>query len=273
MYFGIPMLIAQISDLHLVPAGALAYATVDTGALLQEALAAVLRLEPLPACVLLTGDLVEAGDAPAYARLRALLEVLPMPCYLLPGNHDDRGALCAEFHGDHWRHVATMPAGFVQYSVEDFAVRLIVLDTSVPGAGHGELCPQRLAWLAAALDAPPARPTVIAMHHPPFATGLAEMDRLALRAGGAALETLLWAHPEVERVVCGHVHRPIMRRFGGTLVCTSPATAHQVAFDLRPEAPAALVMEPPGLLLHLWCDGALVTHQVVARAAGPARPF
>lgn len=267
------MLIAQISDMHLVPAGALAYDTVDTGALLQETRTALLRLDPLPDCVLLTGDLVEAGDAVSYARLRALLEPLPMPCYLLPGNHDDRTALCAEFHSDNRRHTARMPEGFVQYVVEDFAVRLIMLDTSVPGASHGELCARRLAWLQAVLAAQPVRPTIIAMHHPPFATGLAEMDGIALRTGAAELETLLRAHAQVERVVCGHVHRPIMRRFGGTIACTSPASAHQVAFDLHADAPAAFVMEPPGLMLHLWHEGAVVTHQVAVRDAGPARPF
>lgn len=267
------MLIAQLSDLHLVPAGARAYGTVDTGALLEETLVALRRLAPLPDCVLLTGDLVEAGDAASYAHLRAMLAPLPMPCYLLPGNHDDRAALCTEFTADGQRHAAQSEDGFVQYVVEDFAVRLIMLDTSVPGASHGELCERRLAWLHAALAAQPARPTMIAMHHPPFATGLAEMDRIALRTGTAALEALLRAHPQVERVVCGHVHRPIMRRFGGTIACTCPSSAHQVAFDLHAKAPAAFVMEPPGFLLHLWCDGALVTHQVAVRDAGPARPF
>lgn len=267
------MLIAQISDLHLVPAGNLAYDTVDTGTLLAETLAALLRLDPLPDCLLLTGDLVEAGDAASYARLRAMLAPLPMPCYLLPGNHDDRDALCAEFTADGQRHAARTKDGFVQYVVEDFAVRLIMLDTSVPGASHGELCEQRLAWLQATLAAQPTRPTVIAMHHPPFATGLAEMDSIALRTGVAALDALLRAHPQVERVVCGHVHRPIMRRFGGTLACICPSTAHQLAFDLHASAPAAFVMEPPGFLLHLWCADELVTHQLAVRDAGPARPL
>lgn len=267
------MLIAQISDLHLVPDGTYAYGTVDTGTLLQETLAALLRLDPLPDCVLLTGDLAEAGDAASYARLRAMLAPLPMPCYLLPGNHDDRAALCAEFTADGWRHADRDGHGFVQYVVEDFPVRVIVLDTTVPGAGHGELCERRLAWLQTVLAAQPARPTVMAMHHPPFATGLAEMDSLALRTGAAALETLLCAHPQVERVICGHVHRPIMRRFGGTVACICPSSAHQVAYDLHADAPAAFVMEPPGFLLHLWHEGTLITHQVAVRDAGPARPF
>lgn len=267
------MRIAQISDLHLVPAGARAYGTVDTGALLQETLSALLRLDPLPDCVLLTGDLAEAGDAASYTRLRAMLAPLPMPCYLLAGNHDERGALCAEFTADGFRHAAQTERGFVQYVVEDFAVRLVMLDTTVPGAGHGELCAARLAWLDAALAAQPARPTLLAMHHPPFATGLAEMDSLALRTGRTELERLLRAHPQVERVVCGHVHRTVVRRFGGTLACICPSTAHQLAFDLHASAPAAFVMEPPGFLLHLWCGDGLVTHQLAVRDAGAARPL
>src|SRR3546814_19533731 len=71
------------------------------------------------------------------------------------------------------------------------------------------------------------------MHHPPFITGIAHMDAIGLLAGTAELEQIVAAHPNVERIICGHLHRTIFRRFGGTLASTCPGPAHQVALDLR----------------------------------------
>lgn len=130
---------------------------------------------------------------------------------------------------------------------------------------------QRLDWLAQRL-AEDARPTVIAMHHPPFATDIAHMDTIGLLEGAAELEAIVRRHPQVERVLCGHLHRPIQARFGGTLASTCPSPAHQVALDLRPEGPDCFVMEPPGYQLHAWRGGRLVTHTVVLGDwAGPYR--
>ena len=72
--------------------------------------------------------------------------------------------------------------GFLQYCVEDWPLRLIALDTIIPGEPGGRLCEQRLAWLAARLAEQPERATLIMMHHPPFATGIGHMDGMALEA-------------------------------------------------------------------------------------------
>src|SRR5262249_56775162 len=90
------------------------------------------------------------------------------------GTPDERGALAAAFP-DH----AYLPRDgrFMQYVVEGHPVRLIALDTLVPGQVGGRLCAERLGWLAARLEEAPARPTVVFMHHPPFTTGIAPMDQ------------------------------------------------------------------------------------------------
>jgi hypothetical protein len=69
-------------------------------------------------------------------------------------------------------------------------------------------------------------------------------------------------HPQVERILCGHLHRSIQRRFGGTLATTCPGVSHQVQLDLDPQAPSCFVMEPPGFQLHWWDAAAqsLVSH-------------
>ena len=250
------MLIAQISDTHIKPEGQIAYGRVDTAVFLAKAVAHLNALQPRPDMILVTGDLVDAGAPVEYTRLRTLLAPLEMPFYLIPGNHDARDPLRAAF-ADH----RYLPAsGFLQYTIEAQAVRLIALDTLVPGQGHGELCTERLDWLEARL-AEQDRPTILFMHHPPFECGLAYMDRERLRDGADRLAAIVGRHPNVERVLCGHVHRSIQVRWAGTIAASAPSTAHQLTLDLDPAAPLTYRMEPPGALLHAWRPGTgLVSH-------------
>jgi hypothetical protein len=100
------------------------------------------------------------------------------------------------------------------------------------------------------------------MHHPPFVTGLTVIARDMGLDGIAAFAAVIRRHPQVERIVCGHVHRPILRRFAGTVACTCPSTAHQLGLDLPPETRLTVAMEPPACMLHCWLgegDG-LVSH-------------
>ena len=251
------MVLCQISDLHVKAPGQLAYGVVDTSLMLQRCVARILALPQPPDAVLATGDLVDGGRPEEYARLRELLTPLPMPWYLMPGNHDARAPMLEAFP-DH-RYLRQMD-GFLQYVIEGHRLRLVALDTLVPGAAGGALCPQRLAWLERTL-AQSTRPTVIALHHPPFATGIAHMDCLGLQPdSSAALARVIGVHPQVERVIAGHLHRPIHTRFAGTIASTCPSPAHQVALDLADDAAGAFVLEPPAFQVHLWNAGRLVTH-------------
>lgn len=254
------MLIAQITDTHVLAPGRLAYGRVDTNACLARAVQSLLGEDPRPDLVLLTGDLVDAGAPAEYANLRDLLAPLPMPVLVIPGNHDERGALARAFAGQGY-----LPRdGFLHYVVEDHPLRLVALDTLVPGETGGALCAERLAWLDARLAAAPDRPTLIFMHHPPFATGIAQMDEIGLDAeSGAGLAALMRRHRQVERIVAGHVHRSIQARFAGTAASVAPSTAHQLALDLRPGAPVGFTLEPPGYHLHRWApETGIVTHAV-----------
>ena len=250
------MLIAQISDMHLKGEGELLYDRVDTTGFLERAVAHLNALDPRPDIVPATGDLVDNGLPAQYANLRRVLSALAMPVCLIPGNHDLRAALRGAFP-DH----GYLPGeGFLQYTVEGMPVRLIALDTLVEGKHHGALCDVRLDWLEARL-AEQDGPTLLFMHHPPFDVGIERMDGMGLTEGGARLSALVRRHPNVERIVCGHIHRPIQMRWAGTLASIAPSTAHQVALDLRAGAKLALRMEPPGVVLHQWRPGSgLVTH-------------
>lgn len=263
----VPMLLAQISDLHIKPPGRLAYDKVDTAAFLRAAVASLLQQNPLPVAILATGDLVDGGHAEEYAHLQEILSPLGLPCYVVAGNHDERHCLRTAFDGPGFEYL-NQTGEFLQYAVDLGALRLLVLDTVVPGEGRGQLCEQRLRWLDERL-AEDRRPTLVAMHHPPFDTGLDHMDAMGLE-NAAAFETVVSRHPHVERILCGHLHRSIQCRVGGTVASVCPSTAHQVALDLRPGATGAFVMEPPGYQLHHWHSGRLVTHTCpVGDFAGP----
>jgi 3',5'-cyclic AMP phosphodiesterase CpdA len=263
------MLIAQISDMHIKADGKLAYGVVDTAGLLRACVTQIVGLATPPDLVLITGDLVDYGRAEEYALLTELLAPLTMPMYVVAGNHDERTALRKAFDGPRFNYLS-QATEFLQYAVDLGPLRLIVLDTVVPKEGRGQLCARRLAWLDERL-AEDDRPTVIAMHHPPFVTGIAHMDAVGLE-GTEALEKILLKYRHVERVLCGHLHRPIQCRFGGTVASTCPSPAHQVALDLSSDGPDCYVMEPPGYQLHAWLGGRLVTHNcVVGSFEGPYR--
>jgi 3',5'-cyclic AMP phosphodiesterase CpdA len=249
---------AHISDLHVVEEGRLAAGAIDTAPFLEAAVEHINRLQPLPDLVLATGDLVDHGAAAEYARLARLFAGLAPPLYLLPGNHDDRDALRAAFPAHHYLG----HCGPVDYVV-DGPVRLMALDTLVPGSPGGHLSRRQLDWLDDQLSRDTNRPALVALHHPPFATGIGHMDRMGLDDVPARqLATVIGRHAQVERVVSGHLHRAISRRFAGTVAATVPGVAHAVALDLRDGARAAWTFEPPAVTLYVWrADLGVVAHQ------------
>lgn len=260
------MLIAQISDLHVKLPGRLAYGRVDTAGMLGACVAAIGRLDPRPDLIVITGDVVDRGRPEEYAYLKTLLAPLGAPLVVIPGNHDEREAMRAAFSDGGY-----LPAtGFLHFVIDDHPLRIVGLDTVIPGEGGGEMCAERLSWFDGALGKRPAAPTLVLMHHPPFVTGIGHMDDIGL-AGSAEFAAILARHPQVELVLCGHLHRTIHARVGGRPVLTCPSPAHQVALDLKPDAPSCFRMEPPGYMLHLWQHGALASH--VACVGDYAGPF
>jgi len=257
------MLIAQISDLHVTAPGA-CVAGVDTAATLESCVRDIARRDPPPDLVLATGDLVEEGTGAEYDRLRELLAPLAMPVYVIAGNHDDRAALRSAFD-DH----AYLPPGEgpIHYALDGRELGLIALDTTIPGAAGGALDEPQCAWLETTLRRGVDRPCLVFMHHPPIVTGIRCMDEIALDPRSAArLGAIIARHPRVERIVCGHVHRPIQARWSGTLVSICPSTAYQGVLNLSGDDFDAPTGEPPAYQLHYWNGTELVTHTVSVAA-------
>ena len=264
-------LLVQLSDTHIRLHGQLAYRRVDTSSFLAQAVAAVLALPQAPSAVIVTGDLTDFGRPAEYAQLRALLAPIGCPIYLLPGNHDDRAGLRRAF-ADH-DYLAQSGDAFLQYAIDFGGLRLVAIDTTVTGAPHGEFDSARLEWLEATLAQVPTTPTIVAMHHPPFPTFIGHMDEIGLQRGVRELARVIERHPQVERIICGHLHRSIQARFAGTVAMTAPSTAHAVAFDLASDAASHFMMEPPGFLVHGWSPTGQVTSHLVLTGTfeGPHR--
>lgn len=260
-------LLFQVTDLHIREPGRQAYGRLDTAPYLRAAVETIARCPQPPTAVVLTGDLTDFGRAAEYDHLRVLLADLRCPFYLLAGNHDDADTMRLSFP----EHTYLGVSGPVQYSVPVGDLQLIALDTTVAGHSHGALSADRIDWLATALDEASDRPVVIAMHHPPFTTLIGHMDKIGLQEGREALARVVSRHPNIERVICGHLHRAIDVRFSGTIASTSPAPAHQVVLDLDPAAASQWNLEPGGFRIHAWVAGqGLVTHTLpVGQFEGP----
>lgn len=259
--------ILHLSDLHIVAAPKLVGGRVDTRAALARAVDRIVAILPQIAPVdllLITGDLTDDGLPADYDTLKALLAPLTLPLAVIPGNHDAREHLRAAF--------ATTPgmpdAGPVQWCRDLGDIRLIGLDTLTEGQSGGRLGPDALNWLAEQLAKAPERPAMVALHHPPFATGIGFMDGIGL-SDAAEFAQVLAGHRAEIRMVCGHVHRYITGMVGGHVAVLCPSPAHSIAADYRRDAPVGFVSSPPGMLLHDWHGSFRSTWISVAAEGGP----
>ena len=252
------LLIAQITDLHIDDRSPRVNPLKgDTRERLSRVVAYLNAFEPRPDLVLTTGDLTDFGTAAEYAALRSILDRLDMPNFIIPGNHDRRDAL-REACSDH----GYLPRdGFLQYVIDGYPVRLIGLDTLVPGQEGGALCSDRLAWLEDRLCEDEVKPTLIFMHHPPYVTGMPQLDDVNCR-GGDRMAKIVARHHNVAGIVCGHLHRATSVRFGGTVAVSVPAVAPELALILGTRARPNYVPSPPQFGLHLLSATGLVTHIV-----------
>jgi 3',5'-cyclic AMP phosphodiesterase CpdA len=257
---GAPFLLLQISD----PQIGATWTGADPDECLLRAVEAILTLPDRPDALLVSGDLTDNGAPEEYQRVRELLAPLDLQPHVLPGNHDLRGPL---------REAFGLPGEGeepVSHAVDLGPLRLICLDSTIPGAEGGALDGGRIEWLDAALGANAEKPTVIALHHPPLRTEIPTFERIGLQPeSSAALGEVVARHPQVARIVAGHVHRSIVAELGGRAVVTVPSTYLQAALDFT--APnLQMDADPPGFAVHALRDRTLATHlqRITAPSAG-----
>ena len=216
--------VAHVSDTHLLAGNALQYGAIDTVHHVRSALERLSRIDPPPQAVVITGDLADLGEPEAYRRLRELVEPVAegMGAQVVwcMGNHDERAAYSRELFGEE----SEAP----QDRVYDVAgLRIISLDTSVPGWHHGEVTDEQLTWLAEVLATHAVHGTILALHHPPIPSPLVpaaeiiellDTDRLAAVLRGS----------DVRAVLGGHYHFTSHSTFAGIPVSVAAATCYSV---------------------------------------------
>lgn len=261
------MLIAQISDTHIVERGRKTFGVAPMEANLALVIDHINRFEPKPDLVLLTGDVTDHGSAGEVANAARLLGGLNCPFYIIPGNHDDRGNLWSEFAGT---ACPARTSEFINYVIDDFDVRLIGMDSSIENAPGGELSSDSLAWLDKNLSDQPQRPTIIFMHHPPIKCGVIESDIDGF-LGADTLGEIVEKYSCIERIICGHIHLPTHSRFHGTIVSTAPSIGMRLGLDLTMTKESEFYLDAPGYQLHHWTKyKTLMTHTIrITEIDGP----
>lgn len=260
-----------MTDLHLRPRGLACYRVSDTNMFAERAIRSLQALLPRPDALVITGDLTDRSDPREYAVARELLSRLDIPVYLIPGNHDSSLGMRREMRD--FPGIADGGDGKIFYKADIGEVQLIALDTHLPGKPEGELGREQLAWLDTTLRET-AKPTLVALHHPPALSGISHMDKIGLVDAGALAEVIA-PHSHVERLMCGHLHRPIVASFAGKVMTLSPSTGHQVVLDLSENSPALFNFEPAAYFLHYFSQKTgVVSHMTyVEHFPGPYNFF
>jgi 3',5'-cyclic AMP phosphodiesterase CpdA len=256
------VIIAQITDLHVGFHGSAP--DEPNKKRLETTLAELASLTVKPDLVLATGDLSDKGDAQSYRDLMRIFAASGLPVYPALGNHDSR-ATFREVFSD-----ALFHEGFLQYVLEDWPVRIVVLDTLEEGAHGGGFDVARAAWLDRQLSAAPDRPTLVALHHPPFPSDIPWLTTQPQAGWAARVEAVIARHAQVVRVISGHIHRAIFRQWAGTLAAVCASTSPQVALEMadmdahETDNRRLIVAEPASYMLHVWRDGVMQSHCGVA---------
>jgi len=263
------MLIVQISDTHLAGAGKKTFGVAPMAEYLERCVAHINRLDPAPDLVIHTGDVTNNGGLDEAQRAAEILRGLNAPLAVVPGNHDDRKTLAAAFGPK----VCPRDAhGFIQHDIALPGLRLLGLDTTAPGVPGGVFDESRAAWLRARLEEGPVTPTVLFMHHPPARFGVIETDIDGFE-GVERLADVVAEHPQVMRILAGHIHLSSLAQWQGLVVSTAPSTGMRLFLDLT-LARSAYILDEPAYHVHVWRPRqGLITHTVRVLAEEPLHPF
>jgi 3',5'-cyclic-AMP phosphodiesterase len=218
------MIIAQISDTHIELDKPGSSERIGD---LECTIADINSLDPAPDLIVHTGDVVHNGRGEEYKEAARVLAAARRPVYCIVGNKDDRENFRAAFISS--GYLEPDPA-FVEYAVEEFPVRLLMVDTLSPVSNKGDFCAERARRLVERIDADPVRPIAVLAHHPPFMVPVGP-DPLNFDSGEAMarFSRSLQHSGRVIAVFSGHVHRGTAGYVG-----TIPATvAPSVATNLR----------------------------------------
>jgi len=243
------MLIIQISDTHIVLPNKKSYGIADTAKNLSDCINAINALEPKVDVVLVTGDISNNGQDQELLHAKSILDKLNAPYYVIPGNHDHRENL-RSIYLDKSCPVATN-SPFINYVIDQYEVRLIALDSTIPEQSGAELCPERLEWLEQQLAKNPEKPTLLFMHHPPVKCGVLETDIDGF-IGADLLGNIVEKYTCIKAILCGHIHLQAHVNWRNTVVSIAPSTQMRLMLDLTMQKESHFYLNKPAFQMHYW---------------------
>lgn len=252
--------ILHLSDTHLVGGGRLLYGDVDSSARLAQIVEENLAAGGRPDLVVITGDLADAGEPDAYRQLRAMMRPFQergSRIVWLMGNHDSRHAFRREILDDPGN---TVPLYGLHYSA---GLRVIFLDTSVPGFHHGEIDEGQLRWLGRELRHSAPEGTILAMHHPPIHPTLPLAHLSALRRTDALAEVLRGS--DVRLILAGHLHTASHSTFAGIPVSVGSATSYTQDTNVAEGGSRGMDGAQSITLVHVFDDSIVTTVSPIGR--------
>ncbi|TNB75736.1 phosphodiesterase [Arthrobacter sp. BB-1] len=212
----------HLSDPHLMGGPDPLYGVVDSEARLIQLFEEVKASGARPEAVIFTGDLADKGDPEAYVKLRAIVEPaceeLGAQVIWAMGNHDNRANFRTGLLDEAPNDAPVDKSYFVN------GLRVITMDTSVPGYHHGELSPSQLDWLTRQLDTPAPDGTILALHHPPIPSIL-DLSVLVELRDQASLEAVV-RNSDVRTILAGHLHYSTTASFAGIPVSVASASCY-----------------------------------------------
>jgi Icc protein len=222
--------LVHISDTHLLGENRALYGEVPVEQRLASALARLEAGPMKPEAIVFTGDLADLGEPDAYRWLRAAVEPvaerLGAEVIWVMGNHDERAPYASLLFDEPETDAS-------QDRVHDIrGLRVISLDTTVPGYHHGEITEAQLHWLTEVLAEAAPHGTILALHHPPIPTPLEVMAVLELRDQPALAAVL--SGSDVRLILGGHLHYSTHGTFAGIPVSVAAATCYTL--DLGADA-------------------------------------
>lgn len=249
--------IVHISDTHLLAGNRPLGGRYDTAGNLSATLAAVERTGIRPDAIVFTGDLTDLGEPDAYAALRAEVEPfaarLGAPVVWVAGNHDERPALREGL-------LDAAPSSEPVTGVWDLGgLRLVGLDSTVPGWHHGDLDAAQLDWLRDVLATPAPLGTILALHHPPLPSHIPFFDILELQHQDELAAAI--AGSDVRAILAGHLHYSTSGTFHGIPVSVASATCYTMNLQRPPQGVNGMDAGQSFQLVHVYED--TITHAVV----------
>lgn len=257
----------HISDTHLLGANARLGGTIDVRANLQAMLDRIERLDHADA-IIITGDLTDLGEPDAYRELKRLVEPvaarMATPVLWVAGNHDERPAMRRDLLGEDPSERA------IHTAIDVGGLRVIALDSSVPGWHHGHIDDEQLTWLRETLATPAPRGTILALHHPPLPSHVPMFDILELQNQPALAEAIEGS--DVRAILAGHLHYSMSGTFAGVPTFVAAASCYTMDVARPPRRINGMDAGQSFHLVHVYDDQVTSTVVPVA-SADPAGFF